>query len=187
MKHAIEAFEKIFSYDFETVLDVGSGNDEHASAFRARGKTVTTVDKNCPADFQGAYTEFPYNEYDCVWSSHMLEHCTDPGINLIQMCLNLKEGGILGLTVPPSIGTVVIGHPIKWDAGHLVYNLVLAGFDCREVRIKEYGYNISILLKKKRNCLTGLYMGRHDFSKVNEFMPEGLKLGMRSDVKELNW
>lgn len=188
MKHAIEAFDKVLTYDFNRLLIVGDGLNEHASAFKEHGKTVITVDKNHPADFEYDYRLHPsWLQYDCIWSSHMLEHCVNPGAILKKMHDNLKKGGILAITVPPALDYVVIGHPIRWDAGHLAYNLVLAGFDCRQAMFKKYGYNISVILHKKSIELHNIKMGGKDADQINQYLPEGLKLGDKSDIDCLKW
>lgn len=32
-----------------------------------------------------------------------------------------------------------------------MYNLILAGFDCKTARLKKYGYNISIIRQEMRS------------------------------------
>ena len=60
-----------------------------------------------------------------------------------------KEGGILAITVPPYKEEIIGGHVSLWNAGLLLYHLILAGCDCRDAHIKKYGYNISVEVEKK--------------------------------------
>ena len=62
----------------------------------------------------------------------------------------LKEGGVLAITVPPLKNEIVGGHLSLWNSGILLYQLVVAGFDCREAIVKKYGYNISVIVKKNK-------------------------------------
>ena len=44
----------------------------------------------------------------------------------------VKEGGLVGIVVPPRKPFITDGHVSLWNAGLVVYHLVLAGFDCSE-------------------------------------------------------
>ena len=46
----------------------------------------------------------------------------------------MKDDGVLAITVPPGESLVIGGHLTNWNAGILLYNLVLAGFDCGDLR-----------------------------------------------------
>lgn len=68
---------------------------------------------------------------------------------------DLRDGGVLALTVPFDLGTnFTFGHCNSFSPLGLLYNLVLAGFDCREASVKCYNYNIGILVRKKYNGIT---------------------------------
>ncbi len=145
---ALEALNKVLEMDFETVLDIGSGSGQHAYEFRKHGKEVTTIDLSEPADYVGDYMKVFVPYHDCIWASHVLEHQRDPGLFLEKCYRDLKDDGILAITVPPRKDAIVGGHVTLWNAGLLLYNLVLAGFDCSKASVKTYGYNVSVVVRK---------------------------------------
>ena len=86
----------------------------------------------------------------------------------------LHEGGILAITVPPTRNTIVGGHVSNWNAGLLLYHLVLAGFNCKNANILKYYYNISIIVKKNTiNSvnLESLSFDTGDTRKIKPFLP----------------
>src|SRR5690606_36120022 len=86
-------------------------------------------------------------------------------------------GGVLALTVPPLKSRIVGGHVSLWNAGLLLYNLVLAGFDCSRARILQYGYNISVILTKTPAELPrDLSFDRGDLRRLRPFLPGGAVL-----------
>lgn len=151
------------NYDFKTVLDIGCGEGYQSNEFLKRGKRVTAIDygksgrvsphkKN--SDFRliiDDFNKYPFGEqkFDCVWAAHILEHQLDPHMFLRKVVGCAKEGGILAITVPPYKEEIIGGHVSLWNAGLLLYHLILAGCDCRDAHIKKYGYNISVGVEKK--------------------------------------
>jgi ubiquinone/menaquinone biosynthesis C-methylase UbiE len=191
-----QALEKLLrDYEFETVLDIGSGRGEQAAAMRDAGKRVTTMDSMSAvgADIYGHWPSdgivIATGYYDCVWCSHVLEHSGEPCDFLAEIWAVLVDGGILAITVPP-FKQVIAGHITAWNAGLLLYNLVLAGFDCSRAAVKTYGYNISAIVRK------GKYQDRGTESTLTElahFFPVPLtgerpKIGvLPTDIEEVNW
>lgn len=164
--------ELLDKYEFENVLDIGSGGKlGHQEVFRRCGKKVYTNDmceKYEPTylgNFLEIADEIPDNYFDCIWCSHTLEHQLNPGLFLSKMKSKLKEGGKLVVTVPPMKHYIVAGHTNHWTTGMLLLNLVLVGFDCSEAKIKApkpekfkgypdgkdsiQPYDISVLIPKK--------------------------------------
>lgn len=142
-------------YDFKTVLDVGSHARHVTRIFCHVGKEVTTVEPApfWKADYQGNYLDIDFPEkFDAIWCSHTLEHQRNVGEFLEKIFYDLREGGILALTVPFDMETdLTFGHCNRFSPLVLLYHLVLAGFDCSEVSLKCYNYNIGIIVKKKYN------------------------------------
>ena len=151
---AEETLEKLLTaYRFDSVLDVGCGTGRHSRLFQQAGKQVTAIDiyPGLEGAVQADYLRHEFAApFDCVWVSHVLEHQLNVNQFLTKVFRDLKEGGILALTIPPLKHEIVGGHVTLWNAGLLLYNLILAGFDCSQAAIKCYGYNISVIMPKTR-------------------------------------
>lgn len=183
MLNAQDALTKVLSLPFDSVLDIGSGEGLHSRIFKEHGKDVT-----CLTYEDGDYMCKLYDkQFDCIWASHVLEHMPNPNKFLNKCAADLKDGGILAITVPPLKHDIVGGHVSLWNAGLLLYHLILAGFDCSQAMIKEYGYNISVIVKKKIITLPKLKMDSGDIIKLSEFFPFEVKEPFDGRIKELNW
>jgi len=145
----MQVFEEVSRMPFVSVLDIGSGSGEYAKAFKEAGKIVTTVNLEPPADIIGDYAHADCPAVDCIWACHVLEHQRNPGLFLSKCLLDLKEDGILAVSVPPAKDEIVGGHLTLWNAGLLLYNLVMAGFDCSSAKVIHTHYNISVIVRKK--------------------------------------
>lgn len=173
--------------EFDSVLDVGSGLGLHAAEFRANGKQVATNSLIEPADIIGDYMEIDSQGYDCIWASHVLEHQPNPNLFLKKCYADLNDNGILAVTVPPWKPQIVGGHVNFYNAGLLLYHLILAGFDCSQAKVKTYGYNISVIVRKQPAKLEGLHMDRGDIEKLAQYFPIAVKQGFSGDIQEVNW
>lgn len=187
-----EAARKLVKdYSFNTLLDIGSGPKSAAySLFTDNDKTVTRQDINpdYQPDLLGDFNNLAIvDQYDCVWCSHVLEHQLNVNHFLTKIFHTLKEGGVLAITVPPLKEEIVGGHVTLWNAGLLLYNLILAGFDCKNAAVKNYGYNISVIVEKKTAILPNLNYDTGDINALNEFFPLGVYEGFDGNIQELNW
>ena len=204
---AAEALQKLLDeFEFETVLDIGCGAGEQAEVFMTHGKKVTALDYGESVYFRknsgrlrtiiADINTHPFSEqFDCVWCSHVLEHQLNPHLFLTKVRSLVKDGGLLCITVPPLKHEIVGGHLTLWNAGLLLYHLVLAGFDCRDAKVKSYGYNISVILRKREiNALGTIEYDSGDIRKIREFLPAQLPFrpGGQDDpfdgrIGSLNW
>ena len=185
--------------DFLTVLDVGSGAGKHADIFEAAGKHVTAIDFGVSVYFQqktsqrteiiADYYEYTFEKpFDCIWASHVLEHQPNPNAFLRKTHRDLKEGGWLAITVPPLKHSIVGGHLSLWNAGLLLYQLIFAGFDCRDAAVRTYGYNVSVIVKKTTiKEMPSLHYDSGDIDRLAPFFPAGLREGFDGRIKRLNW
>ncbi|HEV3007290.1 MAG TPA: methyltransferase domain-containing protein [Pirellulales bacterium] len=149
----------ITEYDFQSILDVGSGRGTSARVFRFLGKDLTTVDIQPAFDFSltGDYLDMRFpGQFDAIWISHVLEHQRHLGKFLEKLYADLREGGVLAVTVPSSLSPMLIGHCNIFTPMHMIYNLVLAGFDCREARLKCYDWQFTVLVRKKSNGIKSI-------------------------------
>jgi hypothetical protein len=91
------------------------------------------------------------NRFFALNSSNVLEHQRNVGAFLDKVFTDTLEGGLVAITVPAALSSMIIGHPTILTPLHLVYHLILAGFDCRYARIKNYDWQFSVLLEKRSN------------------------------------
>jgi SAM-dependent methyltransferase len=191
LKAAIECCQ------FDTVLDIGSGIGKHADVFHQCGKKVTTIDLSTKAERETdnrRHITADYNEYqfgtpfDLVWASHILEHQLNPNHFLKKVHVDVREGGWVAITVPPLKHAIVGGHVSLWNAGLLIYNLVLSGFNCRTASILKYGYNISVIVQKTSILnFPHLNYDTGDIKRLGHFFPEGLVEGFNGNLSRENW
>ncbi len=202
-----EAIKKLLEeYNFETVLDIGCGGGEHSEIFGANRKKVTAIDYGSSVYFKknsekistivADFNEYQFNQkFDCIWCSHVLEHQLNVQLFLRKIYSLLNDNGVLALTVPPAKSMITGGHISFWNAGLLMYNLILAGFDCRYAKIKQYDYNLSIIVQKgQKTNLDNLEYDMGDIKKLKKYLPNNISyINTRNDVwfegniKELNW
>lgn len=186
--NASEAVEKALTLSFRSVLDIGAGDGCHAALFRSIGAEVYTCDIKPPADFVGKYTSILMpKKFDLIWCSHTLEHQPNVHSFLKKVAIDLKPGGYFAVTVPPLKNEIVGGHLSLWNAGLLLYNLILAGFDCSEAMVKTYGYNISVIVKYKPIELPELKMDFGDIETLAPYFPMPVVNGFNGQIEELNW
>lgn len=178
-------------YNFLTVLDIGAGQGLHAQHFRNAGKFVVTIDNSGhwgEPDVRRPFLEYlPEEQFDLVWCSHVLEHQINVNLFLRKIFEVLKPGGVFAITVPPLRTHIVGGHVSVWNAGLLAYNLILANFDCRDLAVKQYGYNISVIGRKRYAVLPDLHMDRGDIEKLAHFFPFPVHQKFDGNVGEANW
>jgi SAM-dependent methyltransferase len=194
---ADQALAKLLAeYEFQTVLDVGCGTGRHSERFEAAGIDVTGIDIVGLAEGAIVADYLRHNfdkQFDCVWVSHVLEHQLNVNQFLRKLHRDLRDGGVLAITVPPLKHPIVGGHVTLWNAGLVLYNLVLAGFDCREARIKQYGYNISVVTPKIPAFVPyqQLHYDTGDIELLARYFPQhpGLvvKQAFNGDIRQLRW
>lgn len=180
------------------ILDIGGGGGQHSLFFSDLGFDVTYNDfkrsENLTDDIRcitGNFNDlfFPV-KFDIVWASHVLEH--QPNVNefLRKVKFVTEDDGLIAITVPPAKGQIVSGHFSIWNSGLLLYNLVMAGLDCRNASVLQYGYNISVIVRKKEIELPDLNYDYGDLTRLKEFFPSDLQWAddsFNGDVSEINW
>ena len=189
-------------HSFDTILDIGAGGLEHTNIFLKNNKTVDICDfgnsiyyekrtnnSKIRNKFIGDFNKLEITEkYDAIWCCHILEHQLNINYFLKKINSLLNEGGYLAIIVPPRKPFIVGGHVTIWNAGLVLYNLILAGFDCSgECYIKQYDYNIGIIIKKKTidKLPENLSMDKGDIELLNQFFPIEVKHGFNGDILEL--
>ena len=189
---AVEKFNEVLPKN-SLVLDVGSGiNEKHSQLIRQAGHTVETVDFFDNNTYMGDYNLLEIKKvYDGVWCSHCLEHQLNVQSFLRKIHTNLKEDGWLSITVPPLKHQIVSGHLSLWNPGLLLYNLIIAGFNCQDAKVKTYDYNISVVVKKKSLELPQLTYNAGDLIKLYDYFPKQLERNKKGffngQIEEINW
>lgn len=173
-----------------SVMDVGSGGGEHALVFAREGKSVHCVDlgrsvfvqrsvvldelrglptvRHSQVNFMDLETD---ETHDLVWCSHVLEHQPNANAFLKKALSLVTPGGWLAVTVPPLKHKIVGGHVSLWNAGLLLYQLIMAGNDCSDAVIMNYGYNISVLVRRRDVELPELDYDSGDINRLAPFFP----------------
>jgi len=175
------------------ILDIGAGKTEpHAEYMRHAGLIVETNDFFPVSTYQADYNQlhFPV-PFDAIWCAHVLEHQPNTNAFLKKVYQDVKEGGLVAITVPPLKPQIVGGHVSLWNPGLLLYNMVLAGFNCSNAMIKTYGYNISVIVRKNSFTMPKLVYDTPDMQSLKPYFPNGIiknwKKGFNGNIKELNW
>lgn len=194
-----QALSRLLQYpQVRKILDVGSGAGEQAAMIRATGRSAVMVDLAPPADHVGDFMEWRggHREFDAVWVCHVIEHQPNPNA-FLRACLDrLRLGGLIVATVPPMKNEIVGGHVSLWNAGLLLYHLILAGFDCRHARVGTYAsgpgypvYNISVVATAPELPirLPPLRMDAGDIERLAEFFPCPVRQGFDGRLPDINW
>jgi SAM-dependent methyltransferase len=201
LKFGAHALSKLIrDCSFETALDVGSGAGAHSKIMADAGKTVTAIDFGTsvyaaehPAGVEfvtGNYLTHKFGkQFDLVWACHVLEHQPNPNIFLQKVLSDTAEGGLIAITVPPARPKRIAGgHVTMWNAGLLLYQLVLAGNNCQGAAILCYGYNISLIVQRiPIRQLPELTYDSGDIEKLLKYFPPGLSEPFDGDISEFNW
>ena len=90
---------------------------------------------------------------------------------------------------------IVGGHLSLWNSGLLLYQLVIAGFDCKDAIVKKYGYNISIIVKKNEiDIKNKLVYDNGDISTIKPYLPKQIKydtnfkdISFCGDIENIGW
>jgi hypothetical protein len=173
--------------DVLTVIDIGCGDNEQASTLRLAGMNVTSVSLRPPADIVGDYMDTRLGPVDGIWASHVLEHMPNVGMFLRKCFTDLRDDGVLAVTVPPAKHAIVGGHVSLWNEGLLLYRLILAGFDCRRASVGVYGYNITVIVRKARAVLPALAMDAGDIERLAEYFPLPVAQNFNGHCGNIAW
>lgn len=175
--------------NFQSVLDIGCGLGKHSSFFENKNKQVTSTDikEFYQKAIVGNYLDLNFVPHDVTWISHVLEHQLNVNKFLKKVRTDTKIGGYTCVTVPPSKREIVGGHVSIWNAGLLLYNLVLAGFNCRNAHIKKYNYNITVIARADDFILPELNYDSGDINLLKPWLPDFCIEGFNGDIDQWNW
>lgn len=155
---AVRLLEYALTKEPMTVLDVGVGRGMHAFSFLANKCLVTGLDVREPtlthSDYRHISSTIEQAEldetFDMVWCCHTLEHLPNVQMSLIKMRKWLNDDGFMVVAVPTDRQQRLhVGHLTLWTPAHLVYNLICAGFDCKEALWYTEYCTIGLIVQKK--------------------------------------
>ncbi len=184
---ALEVLDRFIEMKPATVLDVGSGGGAAAKYMRTHGINVVTIDNYLDADVQCNYMDKDFMPREGIWCSHVLEHCFNVHETLLKFRDELIPNGVLAITVPPMRRALVGGHLNNFTPGTLIYNLIIAGFDCRQAAIYvDHAQNISVIVESKIITLpSNLVSGPGDLEKLARFFPCAVSQHMDGHFKSI--
>lgn len=192
---ATETFLRLIKRN-EVILDIGSGFGKHSKIFKVRNLKVETIDLDPKksSTYTGDFLAYEFNrKFDALWCNHTLEHQLNVNLFLKKMLDIVKENGLVAITVPRAYfknppNRVVSGHVTMWNTGLLLYNMILAGFDCSEALARTSGYNSSVIVRaKKIEKMPELTMNRGDIEKLEPYFPFEAEQGFDGDIENIGF
>ncbi len=171
-------------HDFDSILDVGCGRGALFPALISAGKEVTGVDILPSEAVESGYGAgkvryvqkdimafTPGEEFDAVLCSHVVEHMPDTESFLRTLFSFLRPEGAYCIIWPPPKPEVVGGHVNLFTMGHLVYNVVRLGVDCRQARMVSCKYSLALMGNHRRFELPELAHDEGDIELLAEYFP----------------
>ena len=192
------ALKLLGSFEFTSLLDIGSGGGEHKRLFEYFSKDVYSVDIVKSADYCGDFMTIDFDKkFDAIWCSHVLEHQRNVGLFLDKIFDSLNENGVLAIVVPiHPRERLISGHLTSWSIPLLSYNLIMAGFDCVEASVLST-YELALIVRKKLADHSELRApsahgadAGHEFKNIEKYFPFQATQGVNifvEGVGAMNW
>jgi len=185
-----ECIRKLVQLPFNTVLDIGCGAGKHTAFLKSQGKSVTSTDlfEFFPGVVAVDYMQHQFKPHDAIWCSHVLEHQLDVHAFLTKVKSECKEGGYIAITVPPLKHEIVGGHINLFNAGLLLYRMILAGIDCSDAMVGCYGYNVSVIARNYTiKDMPELVYNAGDIERLAKYFPMPVKQAFNGKDVNVNW
>ncbi len=157
------------------------GNGAASRYFLDKGFTVHGITK---ADCHISHPKFILHQTDFlkfnekvegIWCCHVLEHVPNIGLFCRHFLDVLQKDGYLAITVPNDQNIIVDGHLSLWTPVHLIYNLVVAGWDLSNCRVFRDGRDISLYTRKRERPFIDLNYDRGDLELLQPYFPFEIK------------
>ncbi|MDO1583753.1 methyltransferase domain-containing protein [Rhizobium oryzicola] len=190
------------THEFDTVLDFGAGWQRRCDMLLASGLSVSTIVRpETPlADLSAelivhtgtVHSSVLPKTFDCIIAINVLQQERDPQRFLRRLHDLLPERSILGLTVPALRHPMLQGELSIWNAGLVLYHLVLAGFDCSNVHCLTQEDEISVILEKNAIDPWGEDSPLPPLGSLRRHLPQALDFvhepaWFNGEIPELNW
>ena len=191
-------YKLLNDFEFETILDVGAGSCEHAELMEEYGKNVTALDlgksiyykdkKNNLKVLRKNFFDYePKNKFDALWASPIFEHQPECGLFSRKISKIVKPNGLIAITVPPPTTMILGGHLNSFNAGYLMYHLVINGINCKNCSILRDGYNVSTIVRNVSISPKDLSMDNGDIDRLRLFFPKFVKEPFNGNIRKWNW
>lgn len=109
---------------------------------------------------------------DMLWTSMTIEHCPNVGLFFEACRKALKPNGVLAIVAPTDRNDIMIdGHLNFWTPAHLIYNLVVAGWDCSEAKWYTKDRDIGLLVRRKDRPEIALRYDNPDLKTLEPYFP----------------
>jgi SAM-dependent methyltransferase len=175
-------------YNPTNVLDVGSGCGYIANLIRQRTEANVYTTDIVESDYKGDFNTIEFDRtFDCITAFHVLEHQLNVHNFLVKIFNLLEEDGVFVVSVPPLKHAIVGGHVSLWNPGLLLYNLIIAGFDCSKARVGTYDYDCSVIVRKKKAILPPLCYDNGDIDALSKFFPFDAVESFNGSYININW
>lgn len=181
---------------FDSLIDVGSGGDNHKIFFQQFCDNVFTNDfdesltgQNYPGDFMQIQFD---RKFQVVYASNVLEHARNTGAFIEKLFDICEDDGYVAIMVPrPHLNKLLSGHITTWTTGTLIYNIVTAGYDCSEAKVCNGEYEKSVIVRKKsiRDHPDFVYRSGvvDDVGKLAKFFPWPIRHKGNGLLPSVNW
>jgi len=194
---AVRLLEYALTKEPYKVLDVGCGKGEHVKTFLGEGCKVAGLDvTEAPLEHEfydhikSTYenVDMGGRQFDMIWCCHTLEHIPNVQHFLITLWNWLADDGYLAITVPTDRqGRIHIGHATLWTPALLIYNLITAGWDCREAKWYTEYRSIGLIVQKTELVDNRGHTGMPDeVYWLNKYTPVVLQTGNAAWLQN-NW
>ncbi len=177
LEHVIEKYPSP-----ATVTDVGVGIGYTSRTFADLRYDVTGISLgDAPKSVVNIprYTHIKKNVFDVelrhadiLWCSHILEHMQNVGMFLTKCRWLTKPGGMFCIVVPSDTQDFLVdGHLTFWTPAHLIINMVLAGFNCKEARWYTEGRDIALIVPRQDMPQVDLHYDTGDLEYLARYFP----------------
>lgn len=191
---------------FSSVLDMGAG--AASVYFAMAGKQTTALRPHARLtsgllDALGVervnadFSTLPESRlYDGLWMADALEHTLDAGAMLRKAARLLTPNGWLMAVVPPYSPEVDLGHlSTGWNLGHLIYALLVAGFNVKYGHFVRHGGSLCGFVQKGNELVRAMpaagddSRGRACFTEpgLSTLWPMPVRKGFNGDLEQVNW
>lgn len=173
------------NFKMESVLDLGCGFCPYSDIFTNKGIKYTGVDvfddhileslNQHPSReiINSNFMEHDFGDrkFDCVYSSHVIEHVADTEAYIRKLSNLVSENGILCIIWPKPKPEIVGGHVHIFNPGLMYYNVTRTGIDCSDWVCLDKDYSYCIVGPCKKVPQPSLTYSNGEIEMLNKYFP----------------